>query len=73
MMRATPEEVRHDWRLHKTHTIAGQTVANVYVCQACDAWTANLPLYRNEICQRKDRRRKNQDRRKSNTESFYYG
>lgn len=53
-----PAEAMHDWIEDKRHG------REAYHCPACDCWTANLPLYRHEVCPAKDRR-KGRDRRQS--------
>ena len=58
-----PVEVRHRWKYQHTHTIETQTVYNVSVCEDCGSWTGNLPLYLNDVCAAKDRRKGLQDRR----------
>lgn len=54
--RRPPVEVRHDWkrRLNRRY---------VYDCAACGQWTSNLPLYRYDVCPKKDRRKRTADRR----------
>lgn len=42
-------DVRHAWQLT-------DEVNHVYTCAHCRAWTANRPLYLNEICPSRDRR-----------------
>lgn len=55
MKARTPPAVRHLWfRRDKGEA--------VYVCTACRSWTANLPLYRYDVCEARDRR-KQPDRR----------
>lgn len=51
-----PDDVRHNW--HKRHGATG-----VYDCDLCNSWTANLPLYRYEVCPELDRRKSAGDRR----------
>lgn len=47
-----PMEIRCEWTSRK-----GQR--GVYDCPSCGCWTANLPLYKNMVCDRKDRRKAN--------------
>lgn len=35
-----------------------------WMCADCKQWTSNLPLYKNEICEKKDRRKGLEDRRR---------
>lgn len=64
-----PKIVRHDWKftkeLHQPLALGGvSTLKNVYVCKCCGSWTVNLPLYKYEVCEKKDRRKNKEDRRK---------
>lgn len=45
--RRGPDWLKHEWELR-----TGPTV--LYDCLTCRQWTANLPLYKNEICPAKD-------------------
>lgn len=51
MARPIPPEVRHDWTPNPPR---GDTA---YVCKTCNKWTANLPLYLDEVCPVKERRK----------------
>jgi hypothetical protein len=52
-----PTEVRHEWFRNKARG------AGVYECPHCHQWTANVPLYFQDICEARDRR-KTPDRRR---------
>lgn len=62
------EEVKHDWKKgeRKQYRLRGgkRVTSQRYECPNCGQWTSNLPLYKNEVCPAKDRR-KLADRRKS--------
>lgn len=45
-----PAEIRHEWK--RTDKKRG-----IYTCQHCGTWTANVPLYFNEVCEARDRRK----------------
>ena len=51
-----PKDVRHEWTpappTHPRYT--GRDP--VYICPACDGWTANYRLYALGVCPAKDRR-----------------
>jgi len=51
------EELRCDWKS------VPEKGRGVYRCSQCGLWTANLPLYRNDVCEAKDRRKGPRDRR----------
>ena len=65
-----PIKVRHDWQKATKETLErfGFTTPGmargVYECPTCEGWTANLPLYRYEVCSAKDRSKGPGDRRK---------
>jgi hypothetical protein len=50
------QAVRHEWQ-RRTGTV------DVFDCLHCRMWTANEPLYRNDICPARDRRKTTKDRR----------
>lgn len=52
-----PPEVRCRWKLRAKHKLGASVLTNVHVCQDCKSWTANLPLYKDMVCPKKDRRR----------------
>jgi len=52
-----PAEVRHEWFRKKDQP------RGTYECPHCKMWTANAPLYRNDICPALDRRKRTTDRR----------
>lgn len=56
MKRPVPRKLHHEWtpRLDQP---------GVFDCPVCGQWTANLPLYRQEVCDAKDRRKGLTDRR----------
>lgn len=58
-MRRTPKEVRHRW-----YRRVGATLA-AWACPACKVWTANLPLFKMDVCPARDRRKNHTDRRNS--------
>jgi len=37
--------------------------SGVYHCPDCGQWTANLPLYKHNLCPAKERRKRQKDRR----------
>lgn len=49
--RPLPVEVQHEWKLDESRG------DDAYVCDVCDQWTRNLPLYRDEVCPKKERRK----------------
>lgn len=55
--RTPPVKVRHRWKKRKNRR-------GVYDCKPCGMWTANLLLYKMDVCPAKDRRVRKQDRRK---------
>jgi len=40
--------VQHDWKPGFGR--------GVYICESCSCWTANLPSYKDEVCDAKERR-----------------
>lgn len=54
--RATPLEIRCQWTARKGKP-------GVYDCPNCKQWTANLPLYRADVCPAKERRTATNERR----------
>jgi len=63
-----PKEVRCEWRLAvvSDYDEQPQVGSGVYFCPACKSFTANLPAYRYDVCDAKDRRKSAwQDRRGS--------
>ena len=53
-----PRSVQHSW-------VEGRRPErDVWICCTCKTWTANLPLYRYEVCDKRDRRKRKADRRK---------
>lgn len=55
---AIPKEVRHRWRL-------SNKITKKYRCPDCDCWTCNLSLWKDDICDAKDRRKGLEDRRRT--------
>jgi hypothetical protein len=53
-----PDEIKHDWQCMNKKT-------GKYRCKVCKVWTSNLPLYKDEMCSKKDRRKNKVDRRES--------
>jgi hypothetical protein len=47
----TPKNLQHEWKRRGNNKRSG-----IYDCKHCRQWTANMPLYRNEICPARDRR-----------------
>ena len=41
--------LKHDW-------LEEANKPGVYVCDNCGCWTANLPLYKDEVCDSQERR-----------------
>ena len=43
---------RHEWKRQKEYVLNGQVsvLKNVWVCQRCMMWTANVKQYKNEPC-----------------------
>jgi hypothetical protein len=60
-MKKIPDEVKHDWKLRERARRAKGP--QVYVCATCKSRTANLPLYKDDVCEAKDRRKGAPDRR----------
>lgn len=56
MKKRVPKAVQHDWYRNVGYL-------STYDCRVCKAWTVNLPLYRAEVCPRRDRRKRRVDRR----------
>lgn len=52
-----PQALRCRW------TSRGGSERDVYDCPDCGCWTANLPLYKLDVCEAKDRRKGKPDRR----------
>lgn len=46
-----PEEIKHEWKARVGSAIPAHD------CKPCGAWTGNLPLYKNDVCPAKDRRK----------------
>lgn len=53
-MKKPSREVQHDWK---------RDTRGRHRCRHCQSWTANLPLYRYEVCPARDRREEKGDRR----------
>ena len=66
MNRRIPKTIQHDWKFYRVYDFGDgrPPQKNIHVCAACDGWTANLPAYKHEVCEGKDRRKKS-DRRKA--------
>lgn len=47
--RKPPAEVRHEWK--RTDKKTGR-----YECRHCEMWTANVPLYFDDVCPSRERR-----------------
>lgn len=60
MSKKIPAEVKCDWKQR-----AGER--GVYDCADCKSRTANLPLYKDDVCEAKDRRKGVTDRRTKRT------
>lgn len=61
-----PNELKHDWQPMKRDNPLAETLTSLkhtYFCEPCGSWTSNLPLYRNEVCAQKDRRKTKTERR----------
>lgn len=58
-MKPVPKEIRCQWT-------AREGERGTYDCPQCGSWTANLPLYKNAVCDRKERRRANGAGRRHN-------
>lgn len=59
-----PEEVKHEWTLDESKPARAGRIYR-HVCQPCGQWTANLPLYKDDVCPAKDRRKKAEQRREA--------
>jgi hypothetical protein len=57
MSTRVPDVVRCEWTPREGKR-------GVYDCPRCGCWTANLPLYKDSVCQAKDRRKGPEDRRR---------
>lgn len=59
-----PKEFQHDWQFKESYRLKdGPEIREIWVCDSCNLWTANVELYRNEVCGKKDRRKGVSDRR----------
>lgn len=54
MSKSIPVKIRCQWK--RDVRLPAKSLGSVYYCSNCSAWTANLPLYKNQICPAKDRR-----------------
>ena len=68
MKRRAPVEVRCNWQRipwpnAPRDAKTGRRATGLYRCADCKAETANLPLYRYDVCRVKDRRKGKPDRR----------
>jgi hypothetical protein len=59
-----PKKIKCVYRKRTPQWEAGS--ASCWQCINCGQWTANLPLYKNDICESKDRRKSTADRRHNN-------
>jgi hypothetical protein len=59
-----PEEIKCDYAEDVSKRKRyGRRVVRVYECRTCKRHTANLPLYKDDVCPAKDRRKGLRDRR----------
>ncbi len=72
MRQRIPSKLKCDWRKAElTNGIdririlpwGSNRHTGTWMCKDCKMWTANLPLYKNQLCSAKDRRKGKADRR----------
>lgn len=58
-----PNEIKHEWKVGPRPGSPSDLNRTVYRCAPCGMWTANLPLYKDDICPAKERRKASVQRR----------
>lgn len=61
-----PALVRHRWKFHREYVFPDRALLrNIWRCSDCKGWTANMPAFKYDVCEGRDRRRNKPDRRKT--------
>ena len=61
-----PVLVRHRWKFHSKYVFPdGSLLRNIWRCSHCKLWTNNMPAYKYDVCEGRDRRANKPDRRQT--------